>query len=578
MVCSNCKSIWIDYNKNDKRILCPFCEEVILNSSNLLYSNKINDKLFVVPIGINKIMRNVDMSRYELLPKPDELAMPIPESYRQPVLPYIFRSVKAYKAYLIEKFCKQYYGEKMHVSYYLERVEEYDAGKSIEEIFRSDNIGCRDKFLPIIREEAEKILCMSNNEVEKIINECTKELVMNAKKDAEKAYKRQIKAWEQQNNNLISSWEHENEIRKEKAEEWYKYLDNNDILSAIEIANDVVEIDVAAFSNFIELKYVKVRGRVKTIANYAFHGCYSLEEVNLGNEIVEIGDCAFEGCESLIQIELPNSLKIIGNNVFSGTGLKEIEIPDSVQYIGEDAFENTSSTNDEDFVFKIITSHDTYAELYAKGYGYDIEYIDYKSTQYPLKKVYINDKSLKNEKKDIVEVEFDESSEPDVDDKINVKKYSGEDISLNIKITSSFRTSNYVYDFARATHPSFSYANDCIIIAKQNTFIILFDSNRVIYQLSFDGKKINFEQTKYTVEGFHKIAEDCGMAKDSVAIDYLIGFTPITNEVSKKISEELSTYLKKKNRFYNFNAQEWNATIDGERLTVAQTLDLLKVY
>lgn len=78
---------------------------------------------------------------------------------------------------------------------------------------------------------------------------------------------------------------------------------------------------------------------VKAIDSYAFSGMDTLTAVTIADTVVEIRENAFSDCTSLENVVLPESLYLIGNAAFSeNTSLKTVRIPMGTTVIGGHAF------------------------------------------------------------------------------------------------------------------------------------------------------------------------------------------------------------------------------------------------
>lgn len=78
---------------------------------------------------------------------------------------------------------------------------------------------------------------------------------------------------------------------------------------------------------------------IQTIPNSWFSQFPNLKEVKLSDNIVEIGRNAFSGCEKLVSIKLPNKLRIIDDYAFYACRhLNSIVFPKTLRYIGIKSF------------------------------------------------------------------------------------------------------------------------------------------------------------------------------------------------------------------------------------------------
>ena len=141
---------------------------------------------------------------------------------------------------------------------------------------------------------------------------------------------------------------------------------------------------------------VKLPEGIKSINQYAFHDCSNLKEINLPDSISQIAPNAFNGCSSLKEIHIPKSMTYIEWSVFSScSSLEAVEIPANIQSIQNNAFGDCTSLksltiynkycylsdpfgfdekeypmSDTDFRGTIYGYDDSFAQSYAKEYGY----------------------------------------------------------------------------------------------------------------------------------------------------------------------------------------------------------------
>lgn len=120
---------------------------------------------------------------------------------------------------------------------------------------------------------------------------------------------------------------------------WRSPLIKNNI-TEVRTGNYITSIGANAFSDFPNLKTVKIGLRIRTIGEKAFAGCSALSTINnTSTRITGIGKGAFENCESLPEAFLPDTLKTIGARAFySCGGIRGIVIPSGVTEIGKEAF------------------------------------------------------------------------------------------------------------------------------------------------------------------------------------------------------------------------------------------------
>ena len=163
------------------------------------------------------------------------------------------------------------------------------------------------------------------------------------------------------------------------------YLDD-ELVTNLEIPNDVTTIGEYTFINAVDIKSVKIPNTVTSIGYSAFSGCsglttvtipssvtdveedafsgcnilqeveinnntfvglfsgfQSIQKITLGEQVTEIEEGAFSGCSGLTSITIPSSVTNIGNSAFYGcSSLPSITIPSSVTSIGSSAFSGCS--------------------------------------------------------------------------------------------------------------------------------------------------------------------------------------------------------------------------------------------
>lgn len=126
------------------------------------------------------------------------------------------------------------------------------------------------------------------------------------------------------------------------------------------------------------------------VGHGAFFRCSKLEDVSIPESVNSIDDFAFAFCYNLKTVNLPTNLKCINSCTFEETAIEEIIMPDSVERIESCAFyccsqlrritipENVEFISNNNAIpgnVTIVCDRGSYAETWAKQYGYTIEYI-----------------------------------------------------------------------------------------------------------------------------------------------------------------------------------------------------------
>ena len=141
---------------------------------------------------------------------------------------------------------------------------------------------------------------------------------------------------------------------------------NGELITRVNIPDNVTTIGNAAFVNYSRLETVTIPSSVTSIGNYAFDGT-SITSISIPSSVISIGEGAFANCTNLTTASLPNTLQYIDMNLFSGcsklstiampnniynirwgafngcSSLTSIVIPNSVKWIGDYAFANCSN-------------------------------------------------------------------------------------------------------------------------------------------------------------------------------------------------------------------------------------------
>ena len=89
-------------------------------------------------------------------------------------------------------------------------------------------------------------------------------------------------------------------------------------VTAVELGDEVQNIDDEAFYNWKNLKTITLPEGLKSIGSSAFYGCMALESVTLPEGLTTLGSYAFYGCSNLKSVTLPESLTTLGSDAFYG--------------------------------------------------------------------------------------------------------------------------------------------------------------------------------------------------------------------------------------------------------------------
>ena len=144
---------------------------------------------------------------------------------------------------------------------------------------------------------------------------------------------------------------------------FYKCLN----LQNIELPENAISIEYAAFSDCSSLASIKIGNRVASIGSFAFSGCSSLASIEIPDGVTSIPSYAFQNCSSLTSIDIPDNVTSIEGSAFSScsslvsvtigkgvtnmdsyvfshcSSLASIEIPNGVTSLGSYAFKGCSS-------------------------------------------------------------------------------------------------------------------------------------------------------------------------------------------------------------------------------------------
>ncbi len=96
---------------------------------------------------------------------------------------------------------------------------------------------------------------------------------------------------------------------------------NNQLITAIEVPNDVTKISAWLFKGYEKLEKVILHNGVTEIDVAAFEYCTSLTDIVISDGLKIIGMSAFYGCSLLTEISIPKSVESVYSNAFDGTGI-----------------------------------------------------------------------------------------------------------------------------------------------------------------------------------------------------------------------------------------------------------------
>ena len=102
----------------------------------------------------------------------------------------------------------------------------------------------------------------------------------------------------------------------------------------------VAIVDMCAFENNKNLRYLSFDDGIVTISSRAFAACENLESVTFPRSVKGIYNEVFRDCTSLTEIVLPEYLESLGEHAFSGCdNLKTVTLPrGSIMYLSNAAF------------------------------------------------------------------------------------------------------------------------------------------------------------------------------------------------------------------------------------------------
>lgn len=118
-------------------------------------------------------------------------------------------------------------------------------------------------------------------------------------------------------------------------------------LKSIIIPDNVIAIELGAFSQCGDLEEIKISGNVRTLGDYIAWECEKLTTLTLKEGLESIGRGAFSGCTKLTSIDIPKSVISIKDDAFWGCGIQSLLIPGNVKTIGDNAFKSCPLTSME---------------------------------------------------------------------------------------------------------------------------------------------------------------------------------------------------------------------------------------
>lgn len=109
------------------------------------------------------------------------------------------------------------------------------------------------------------------------------------------------------------------------ADKWYN-------LKSIIIPNDCRYIADSAFSNLVQLQYIKWPSESKDVPYKVFSGCSSLKSIYLPEGVLYIGNQAFANCTQMRSIHLPSTM--FGRLAFQAYSFDKCDVLVDVDYNG----------------------------------------------------------------------------------------------------------------------------------------------------------------------------------------------------------------------------------------------------
>ena len=139
---------------------------------------------------------------------------------------------------------------------------------------------------------------------------------------------------------------------------------NNGVLT-IQAGTQIIGIQ--EFFGRDDIAQVVLPESVTVIDVAAFGECPNLRYINFPKNLKIIGEGAFLNCVCLKKADLPSGLVEIRDMAFFGTGIKKVSVPDSVVAIGEGAFWDCQNITSAD-----ILNPDTHIGVDAFGCCYHL--------------------------------------------------------------------------------------------------------------------------------------------------------------------------------------------------------------
>ena len=113
-------------------------------------------------------------------------------------------------------------------------------------------------------------------------------------------------------------------------------------LKTFDIPPTVETIEENAFGK-TPLSEVVLPDSVKSIGKFSYFGCENLKTFTGGKGLTTLYGSCFAACTALEKVNLQDGLETLGENCFSGcSSLKNITLPDTVKLISKYAFQSTS--------------------------------------------------------------------------------------------------------------------------------------------------------------------------------------------------------------------------------------------